>query len=262
MRFVADQFAESLQNNATIPPAAAGLPLHYLAKGLAKLLETAQRELDSDREAAKASLAAASSILRSEIERSSGANGSRPGALAGWQRARVRAFIEANLHRNICVRDLSTVAQRSPAHFSRSFSRAFGEPPHAYVIKRRLERACHLMVTTSESLGEIALNVGFSDQAHFCRLFRRAFAQRPASWRRDHETRASISNAGTGEEGQSRRNTRTCARRSNQLRSSLDRILPSLRKRAGKNGEACGPSLRREGFVASVPRRPSPTKTV
>ena len=105
MRFVVDQFAESLQTNATIPPAAAGLSLHYLAKGLATLLEKAQRELDSNREAAKASLVTASSILRSEIERSSGANGSRPGASAGWQIARVRAFIEENLHSNIDVRD-------------------------------------------------------------------------------------------------------------------------------------------------------------
>jgi AraC family transcriptional regulator len=200
MRVVVDQFAESLQTNATNQPAAAGLPLHYLAKSLAKLLATARRELDSDREAAKASLVTASSILQSEIERSSGANGSRPEALAGWQIARVRAFIEENLHSNIGTRDLSAVAQRSPAHFSRSFKRAFGEPPHAYVIKRRLERTCHLMVTTSESLSQIALSAGFSDQAHLCRLFQRAFGQSPSIWRREHKTEASISRADIGEE--------------------------------------------------------------
>jgi AraC family transcriptional regulator len=206
MRFVADQFAERLQTKATNPPAAAGLPLRYLAKGLAKLLETARRAVDGDREAAKASLVTASSILQWEIERSSGANGSRPGALASWQIARVRAFIEENLHRNIETRDLSAVAQRSPAHFSRSFKRALGEPPHAYVIKRRLERACHLMVTTSEPLAEIALSAGFSDQSHLCRLFQRAFGQSPSTWRRHHEIRASISSAGIGEECRGRRN--------------------------------------------------------
>ena len=187
MRFVVDQFAETLQTNATSPPAAAGLPLHYLAKGLAKLIETARRELDRNREAARASLVTASSILLSEIERSSGANGSRPEALADWQMVRVRAFIEENLHSNIDTRDLSAVAQRSPAHFSRSFKRAFGETPHAYVMRRRLEKACYLMVTSSASLSEIALSVGFSDQAHLCRLFRQAFGQSPASWRRERE---------------------------------------------------------------------------
>jgi AraC family transcriptional regulator len=186
MRLAVDQFAESLQTHATNPPAAPGLPLYNLAKSLAKLLETARRELDSDCEAAKAALVTASSILKSEIERNSGANGSRPGALAGWQIARVRAFIEENLHSNIDVRDLGVVAQQSPAHFSRSFKQAFGEPPHAYVIKRRLERACHLMATTSESLSVIALSVGFADQAHLCRLFRRAFGQSPSTWRRQH----------------------------------------------------------------------------
>jgi len=187
MRVSVGQLAESLQTSGTNPPAAASPPLHYLAKSLANLLETARRELDSDREAAKASLVAASSILRSEIERSSGANGTRPGALAGWQIARVREFIEENLHINIETRDLSAVVQRSPAHFSRSFKQAFGEPPHAYVIERRLERACYLMVTTSESLSEIALSVGLSDQAHLCRLFRRAFGQSPSTWRREHK---------------------------------------------------------------------------
>ena len=198
VKVVVDEFVEDVQTQATNPPAAAGLPLNYLAKSLAKLLETARRELDSNRETAKASLVTASSILQSEIERGSGANGSRPGALAGWQIARVRAFIEENLHSNIDAKDLSAVAQRSPAHFARSFKQAFGEPPHAYVIKRRLERACHLMVTTSEPLSQIALSVGFSDQAHLCRMFQRAFGQRPSKWRRHHKMRASTSMAGIG----------------------------------------------------------------
>jgi AraC family transcriptional regulator len=200
MRFVAVQFEESPQTNAMNPPPAVELRLQFLAKSLAKLLETARRELDSDREAAKASLVTASSILQSEIERSSGANGSRPGALAGWQIARVRAFIEENLHSKIDARNLSAIAKLSRAHFSRSFKEAFGEPPHAYVIKRRLERACHLMVTTSQPLSEIALGVGFSDQSHLCKLFRRAFGQSPSIWRRHHEIPASISMAGIEEE--------------------------------------------------------------
>jgi transcriptional regulator GlxA family with amidase domain len=53
------------------------------------------------------------------------------------------------------------------------------------VIKRRLEKACHLMVTTSDSLGEIAFSLGFADQAHLARHFRRAFGQSPSTWRRD-----------------------------------------------------------------------------
>jgi AraC family transcriptional regulator len=164
-----------------------GLPFGYLASSLAQLLEVATRELEHDREAAKASLATASTILQYEIERHSGAKQSGTGGLAGWQIARVRAFIDKNLHRTIHIQDLSAVARRSLAHFSRSFKLTFGEPPHAYVVKRRLEKACHLMVTSSASLSEIAPSAGFSDQAHLCKLFRQAFGQSQASWRRERE---------------------------------------------------------------------------
>jgi AraC-like DNA-binding protein len=203
MRAVARQLAETRQNNAPDSPSAGSPPFHYWASSLAQLLETARRELDSDREAAKASLAAASCILWSEIERHLGANGSRPAALAGWQIARVRVFIEENLHSSISARDLSAVAQRSKAHFSRSFKQAFGESPHAYVVKRRLARACQLMVTNTETLAEIALSVGFSDQAHLCRLFRHAFGQSPSAWRREHQFPRVISRAGVGKNARS-----------------------------------------------------------
>jgi AraC family transcriptional regulator len=161
----------------------------YLANNVFDLVETAKRELERDRETAKASLVTASSILRSEIERRSRAKGARPDALAAWQIARVRAFIDENLHRTIHTRDLSAVAKRSTAHFSRSFKQAFGEPPHAYVVRRRLERACHLLITSSASLSEIALSVGLSHPAHLSKLFRQALGQSPSSWRRDLESR-------------------------------------------------------------------------
>src|SRR5260370_33436105 len=111
LKLVVDQFAEGIQTDATTPPAAAESPIQFLAKSLVKLLETARRELDSDREAAKASIVTASSILQSEIERSSGANGSRPGALAGWQTARVRALKQEDLHSMIEGRESRSVAR-------------------------------------------------------------------------------------------------------------------------------------------------------
>src|ERR1700751_5755927 len=179
---------EASQSTASNSPSA-DVQLGHLAGSLAQLLEVVRREFEHDREAAKASLATASTILQSEIERYSGARRSRTAGLAGWQVARVRTFIDKNLHRTIHTQDLSAVARRSPAHFSRAFKLTFGEPPHAYVVKRRLEKACHLMITTSTSLSEVALNAGFSDQAHLCRLFRQAFGQSPANWRREREVR-------------------------------------------------------------------------
>jgi AraC-like DNA-binding protein len=181
-----DQLAATVKSRA-VSQSDIGLQFDSVANSLAKLLETARRELDRDREAAKASLFTASSILQSEIERRSSSNIVRSGALASWQIARLEAFIDENLHRSIVVRDLSAVARRSPAHFSRSFKKTFGEPPHAYVVRRRLERACQFLVATSEPLSEIALSVGLSDHAHLCRLFRRAFGQSPSTWRRERK---------------------------------------------------------------------------
>jgi AraC family transcriptional regulator len=176
-----------LQTTVPESSSAADQQFHLVANSLAELLETARRELERDREAAKVSLITASRILHAEIERCSGANGCPRGGLMAWQIARVRAYIDSNLHRTIHIRDLSAVARRSPPHFSRKFKSAFGESPHAYVVRRRLEKACHLMMTSAASQSEIALSVGFSDQAHLCRLFRRAFGQSPNSWRREYE---------------------------------------------------------------------------
>jgi AraC family transcriptional regulator len=176
---------EGLQTTVPDSSSEADQQFHLVANSLATLLDTARRELERDQDAAKASLVAASNILQAEIERCSGDNGSTRGGLAAWQMLRVRAYIDSNLHRTIHIRDLSAVARRSPAHFSRKFKLAVGESPHAYVVRRRLERASHLMMTSAEPLSEIALSVGFSDQAHLCRLFRQAFGQSPAHWRRE-----------------------------------------------------------------------------
>jgi AraC family transcriptional regulator len=136
-------------HQTTVPESsfAADHQFHMVANSLARLLETVRRELERDRKAAKAPLATASHILQAEIERCSGANGSTRGGLAAWQILGERAYIDSNLHRTIHIRDLSAVAQRSPAHFSRKLKLAVGESPHAYVVKRRLERACHFMMT-------------------------------------------------------------------------------------------------------------------
>ena len=78
-------------NSSTAEPS-----FNYLENSLAKLLEAAKHEFEHDPDAAKASLAKASSILRSEIARRSRATGPVMGGLAGWQVARVGAFIDNN----------------------------------------------------------------------------------------------------------------------------------------------------------------------
>ncbi len=148
-----------------------------------KLLETARRELGRDQEAAKASLVTASHILQAEIERCSGANGHTRGGLAAWQIVRARAYIDSNLHRTIHIRDLSEIARRSKAHFSRKFKLASRRVATCLRSEKASGEGLPSDGDQCASLSEIALSVDFRIR-HLCRLFRQAFGQSPANWRR------------------------------------------------------------------------------
>jgi AraC family transcriptional regulator len=129
----------------------------------------------------------ATSLMRLKIApRESGINrlGAR-NSLLEWQIRRVREYIDAHVGSRILVSDLSHIVQRSEAHFNRAFKRTFGETPHAYLIRLRLELASRAMLAGKAPLTDIALTCGFTDQAHLCRLFRRWTGRTPAAWRRD-----------------------------------------------------------------------------
>lgn len=157
-----------------------------VANSIIALLQDATREVEKDREAAKIFIARASSLLQFQVNRSdSTALAVRSGGLAGWKVRRLKAYIQDRLGGPISVADLSEVAGLSPTHFSRAFRRSFGEAPHVFVVGRRLDRARHFMLTSDMPLSEIALACGFSDQAHFSKLFRRHSGRTPAAWRRE-----------------------------------------------------------------------------
>jgi AraC-like DNA-binding protein len=66
----------------------------------------------------------------------------------------------------------------------RAFRESFGCPPHAYLMRRRMECAQGLMLTTNTPLGQIALECGLADQSHLSRLFHKFVGETPAAWRR------------------------------------------------------------------------------
>lgn len=108
------------------------------------------------------------------------------GGLAPWQVRRVKAYIEEHLDGPLNVVDLAPMARLGPHYFSRAFKRTLGETPHAYVSRRRIEQALHLMLSTNSPLAQIALACGFADQAHFTRRFHGAMGVTPHAWRRRH----------------------------------------------------------------------------
>jgi AraC family transcriptional regulator len=106
------------------------------------------------------------------------------GGLAPWQIRRVSAHIEEHLSATIHCEDLARLVRLSPSHFMRAFRDSFGCPPHAYLMKRRVECAQGLMLTTDTALGQIALECGLADQSHLSRLFQQFLGETPAAWRR------------------------------------------------------------------------------
>lgn len=158
-----------------------------LVSSVMTLLDIAKRELDKNRDAAKATISRASSLLRGAIDRQTPSNGQAAGGtLLAWQTRRVREYIDAHIGTRILISDLSNIAQRSEWHFARAFKQTFGQTPHAYLVRRRVEFASHLMRVSKDSLSNIALTCGFTDQAHLCRVFRQCVGQSPAAWRREH----------------------------------------------------------------------------
>jgi AraC-like DNA-binding protein len=76
---------------------------------------------------------------------------------------------------------------RSVPHLVRSFTRQFGLSPHAYLTGRRIDTARHLMLHGARP-ADVATMVGFYDQAHFTRNFKRHTATTPASYARSHSS--------------------------------------------------------------------------
>jgi transcriptional regulator GlxA family with amidase domain len=104
--------------------------------------------------------------------------------LAPWQVRRVLAHIEANLGTTIRNKDLAAIARLSTFHFAVAFRNSVGRSPHEHLMRRRIERAQGLMLSTERSLSDIAAECGLADQAHLTRLFRRIAGESPAAWRR------------------------------------------------------------------------------
>lgn len=81
------------------------------------------------------------------------------------------------------IRRLARIAEVSEAHFIRTFRATFGESPHRYLQRRRVERAMFLLRTTDRSITDICFDVGFSSLGTFSRTFRDIVGEAPTAFR-------------------------------------------------------------------------------
>jgi AraC-like DNA-binding protein len=96
---------------------------------------------------------------------------------------RAKDLVDARYAEPLGVDDMARAAGLSRAHFSREFRRAFGEPPRAYLLTRRLERAAALLRTTDRSINDICLSVGLTSLGSFTTSFTRMYGASPAAYR-------------------------------------------------------------------------------
>ena len=104
--------------------------------------------------------------------------------LAPWQARRAVAFLTDRLEEHVSLADVADTVGLSPYHFARAFKATTGEPPHRFLMARRVERAKEMLAGTGESVTAIAHACGFASSQHLATVFRRLVGMTPSAYRR------------------------------------------------------------------------------
>jgi AraC-like DNA-binding protein len=94
----------------------------------------------------------------------------------------LRELLDARLSAGISLAEAGRVIGASPAHLVRTFTKRFGISPHRYLVGRRIE-AARARLLEGQPLAQVAADVGFHDQAHFTKHFKRHLGTTPARYR-------------------------------------------------------------------------------
>ncbi len=117
---------------------------------------------------------------------SASSSGAFKGGLPPRALRRVCEHIRNQFANKVTHSELAAIAGLSESHFSRAFKESVGMSPHRYVSWRRVEAAAEMLAETERPLSEISVAVGFSDQSHFTRTFRRLMGETPGAFRHRH----------------------------------------------------------------------------
>lgn len=97
---------------------------------------------------------------------------------------RARDHMDRTYGQPLDIPVLAAVAHVSQAHFIRTFRATFGETPHRYLQRRRVERAMFLLRNSDRSVSSICLDVGFNSLGTFSRTFSQVVGESPRAYRR------------------------------------------------------------------------------
>jgi AraC family transcriptional regulator len=158
-----------------------GFKHHAIARGLEELCREAQ-----DPDAAFNMLAEGWAIqTMAHLHRINDARPHEPakGGLSASSLRRLNEYVADNLDRPISLDDLSNVTGLSKRHFIRAFAESAGQTPHRYLVLQRIEKAKQLLVSSTGSITEIGLAVGFSHAQHFSNKFKALTGLTPSRYR-------------------------------------------------------------------------------
>ncbi len=103
---------------------------------------------------------------------------------------RARDAIDRAYAQPLDIHNLAAIAFVSEAHFIRTFRATFGETPHRYLQRRRVERAMFKLSETERSITDICFEVGFNSLGTFSRTFREVVGVTPSEYRERAEIKA------------------------------------------------------------------------
>lgn len=95
----------------------------------------------------------------------------------------VTDYINAHLHQDLKLTEIAAIVQISPYHFLRLFKQSMGVTPHQYILQSRINQAKYLLQSGDLSIADIAFRVGFCDQSHLTRCFKRILGLTPSQFR-------------------------------------------------------------------------------
>ena len=180
----------------TVPHNLIGFPQRGLHHGFASPVVIDDRELAQQLRAAHAAFACASTRLECEERLTSAlhlffSRHTKPAApqaptLRNSQAVgRAIEYLSEHCDRNVALCELAAAAELDGFLLTREFTRSMGMPPHAYHLQRRI-RAAQERLAAGESVTDVAQQLGFADQAHMTRLFKRTVGVTPGRYRAAH----------------------------------------------------------------------------
>lgn len=95
----------------------------------------------------------------------------------------IQSYIDDNLERSICLKELARTCDMSINKFAKAFKAKTGTSPYKFVLSRRLSLACNLLQKTNDPLADIAYEAGFSSQSLMTEFFRRNLSTTPGKYR-------------------------------------------------------------------------------